>query len=103
MKILLFLVLCTVTRPSYGNTTCRNRYIKHKFDVSQGYPEGRKGYIVDHICALACGGLDEVTNMQYQTKEEAKLKDKWETTKLGCKLTCNTTNSLPTRTVYNCT
>lgn len=103
LKIFLTFVLFTVTIPVWGNNTCRNRYVKYKFDVSQGYPQGRKGYIVDHICALACGGLDITSNMQYQTKEEAKKKDRWETSKLGCKMTCNEVNSLPKRTVYNCT
>jgi hypothetical protein len=35
-------------------------------------------YIIDHIDPLACGGEDDPSNMQWQTKEEAKLKDKWE-------------------------
>ena len=35
-------------------------------------------YIIDHIKPLACGGADEATNMQWQTKVEAKIKDKWE-------------------------
>jgi hypothetical protein len=36
------------------------------------------GYVVDHIIALACGGADNWRNMQWQTKEAAKAKDKWE-------------------------
>jgi hypothetical protein len=39
---------------------------------------GCKGYVIDHIDPLACGGEDKAYNMQWQTKEEAKLKDKWE-------------------------
>lgn len=37
-----------------------------------------KGYIIDHINPLACGGADSTDNMQWQTKAEAKAKDKWE-------------------------
>jgi len=37
-----------------------------------------KGYVIDHIKALACGGADRPSNMQWQTVEEAKAKDKWE-------------------------
>lgn len=37
-----------------------------------------QGYIIDHIKPIACGGADASSNMQWQTKEEAKLKDKWE-------------------------
>lgn len=39
---------------------------------------GCKGYVIDHIDPLACGGEDKAYNMQWQTKEDAKLKDKWE-------------------------
>ncbi|POZ49883.1 HNH endonuclease [Methylovulum psychrotolerans] len=36
------------------------------------------GYVIDHIQALACGGADAPENMQWQTVEEGKAKDKWE-------------------------
>lgn len=36
------------------------------------------GYVIDHIYPLACGGLDDPSNMQWQTKGDAKAKDKWE-------------------------
>ena len=36
------------------------------------------GYMIDHIKALACGGADAPENMQWQTREDAKAKDKWE-------------------------
>jgi len=48
-----------------------------------GYAHGRKGYVVDHVVPLACGGADAPSNMQWQTAEEAKAKDKWE--RNGCK------------------
>lgn len=42
-------------------------------------PRGRcPGYVVDHVIALACGGPDKASNMQWQTNAEAKVKDKWE-------------------------
>jgi hypothetical protein len=37
-----------------------------------GYPRGRKGYVVDHIVPLECGGADAPSNMQWQTVREAK-------------------------------
>jgi hypothetical protein len=43
-----------------------------------GYPTGRLGYVVDHIIPLACEGPDTPENMQWQTLEEAKAKDKIE-------------------------
>src|SRR5260370_41933098 len=36
------------------------------------------GYVIDHVRALAEGGLDDPSNMQWQTKEAAKAKDKTE-------------------------
>lgn len=36
------------------------------------------GYVVDHIVPLACGGVDDPSNMQWQTVDEGKAKDKWE-------------------------
>lgn len=41
-----------------------------------------KGYVIDHIKALACGGADDPSNMQWQTVAEGKAKDKWE--RKGC-------------------
>ena len=43
-----------------------------------GYPHGRKGYVIDHIVPLSKGGADAPSNMQWQTKDAAKAKDKWE-------------------------
>jgi hypothetical protein len=83
-------------------STCRSQSVKRQFDKLNGFPNGRQGYIADHECALECGGIDNVINMQYQTVAESKAKDKWERTIAGCKKTCNATNSTPTRQVFNC-
>jgi hypothetical protein len=42
-----------------------------------------KGYVIDHIKPLACGGADRPENMQYQTIAEGKAKDKWERLECG--------------------
>ena len=49
-----------------------------EFKKQTGYPQGRSGYVIDHIVPLAKGGRDAPSNMQWQTKEAAKAKDKWE-------------------------
>lgn len=43
-----------------------------------GYPQGRPGYVVDHIVPLARGGADKPSIMQWQTILEAKEKSLWE-------------------------
>ena len=48
-----------------------------------GKPRGAcPGWVVDHVVALACGGADHPGNMQWQTVEAAKAKDRWE--RKGC-------------------
>jgi hypothetical protein len=36
------------------------------------------GYVIDHVQALKHGGADAPGNMQWQTTQAAKAKDKWE-------------------------
>ena len=36
------------------------------------------GYVIDHVKPLKRGGADAPSNMQWQTKEAAKEKDRWE-------------------------
>lgn len=56
----------------------RSSSARHEFMVRTGYPHGRPGYVIDHIIPLKRGGSDTPDNMQWQTKAEAKAKDKWE-------------------------
>ena len=103
MKTLLFLfALIFTSSVVFAASTCRKQSVKHRFDKLNGYPYGRKGYVVDHVCALEVGGLDNIKNMQYQTYSDSKTKDKVERTAYGKAKWCNETNSLPYRTVYNC-
>ena len=66
-----------VVRDSHGRIK-RSEPAKHEFMRMTGYPDGRPGYIVDHIVPLKRGGCDCPSNMQWQTIQEAKAKDKWE-------------------------
>jgi hypothetical protein len=66
----------------------RSASVKREFQLAHPCPAtGRTrgacpGYTKDHIVPLACGGPDAPANMQWQTKADAKAKDKWETK--GC-------------------
>lgn len=81
---------------------CRDVKVKHAFDILQHYPYGRKGYVVDHICPLMWGGIDDISNMQYQTITMGHLKDKVESTLVGKTIYCNNKNSTSERLVFNC-
>lgn len=82
-----FLTLVFVTMPADAGPP-RSAKAKAEFKrmnpcPATGSPKGAcPGYVVDHIKALACGGMDAPENMQWQAVEEAKAKDKWE--RKGC-------------------
>src|SRR5260370_12410056 len=75
------------TPPTPGARTSRGRIqrseqAKEDFMRQTGHPRAWPGYVVDHRVALACGGADAPSNMQWQTTAEAKAKDKVE--RQGC-------------------
>ena len=67
----------TIKRDSKGRIK-RSQAAKNDFKKQSGYPNGRSGYVIDHIKPLKEGGCDCPENMQWQTISEAKAKDKWE-------------------------
>ena len=64
-------------RDSHGRIQ-RSEGAKRDFMKESGYPKGRPGYVVDHIVPLSKGGRDVPSNMQWQTVQDAKAKDKVE-------------------------
>ena len=72
-----------VTRDAHGKIA-RSPQALQQFKKSHPCPATGKtygscpGYVVDHVIPLKRGGPDMPSNMQWQTKEEAKQKDKWE-------------------------
>jgi hypothetical protein len=72
----------TIKRDERGRIQ-RSEAARHAFARQTGYPNGRPGYVIDHIKPLACGGADAPSNMQWQTVAEAKAKDKTE--RIGCR------------------
>lgn len=84
MRYLLLTLCLTLTSLNVSAEYHRSYKAKAMFKHSNPCPStGRtKGscpnYIIDHIDPLACGGEDIPENMQWQTKADAKTKDKWE-------------------------
>lgn len=74
--------VCVPTRDAQGRIV-RSDAARGQFMRLTGYPNGRTGYVVDHIVPLACCGVDEPSNMQWQSVEAAKEKDKTE--RAGCR------------------
>jgi hypothetical protein len=56
---------------------------KTQFMRESGYRNGRPGYVVVYRKPLACGGADDISNLEWLTAAEAKTKDKTE--QKGCK------------------
>jgi 5-methylcytosine-specific restriction endonuclease McrA len=82
------IALTYVASPAYAHTK-RSQSAKIVFKHQHSCPvtgarTGRcKGYVIDHVKPLACGGADAPPNMQLQTTSESKAKDKWE--RKGCR------------------
>lgn len=62
----------------------RSAEAKREFRKSHPCPSTGKvsgacaGYVIDHITPLKRGGADNPANMQWQTAEDARLKDRYE-------------------------
>ena len=85
---LLFIAACAL---STGATAeyARSKKVLREFVKQEACPSTGlhrlpcPGYVMDHIKALACGGADSPENIQWQTREDAKAKDKWERKECG--------------------
>lgn len=84
MKTAIFLLVLLAGLPSVAPAKSHPRSREVTKQFQREHPcHGKKygacpGYIKDHITALCDGGSDTVSNLQWQTKEAAKAKDKTE-------------------------
>ena len=85
MKMLTgLLVWLLIFAPNLDAKIKRSTKAKNEFKRVHPCPAtGKKsgscnGYVIDHVIPLACGGPDKPFNMQWQTFQQAKAKDKWE-------------------------
>jgi hypothetical protein len=84
---IVFIAACAISMGSSARIH-RSHVPIHAFVKAHACPStGRNrlpcpGYVIDHIQALACGGPDATSNMQWQTIAEGKAKDRWE--RRGC-------------------
>lgn len=74
----LVLLLCLLVAADVYAEQRRSSAVRRAFLKQSGYPKGRPGYVVDHIIPLCAGGRDTVANLQWQTAQESKRKDRLE-------------------------
>lgn len=89
MKLTLIFIAALALSTSASADFARSKKVLRSFVNQQACPATGlhrlpcPGYVIDHIKALACGGPDAPENLQWQTREDAKAKDRWERKECG--------------------
>lgn len=82
MKLIALLLLFTaapLAAPCSGRTEGRRKTsVIRAFKKATGYPNGRPGYVVDHIVPLCACGSDATYNLQWQEYTVSRQKDAFE-------------------------
>ena len=89
MKPLILILAALLCVGTADARTQRSQSAKREFAREHPCPSTGQpvphcpGYVIDHVKALACGGDDAPSNMQWQTVADGKAKDKWELKECG--------------------
>ncbi len=84
MKKTLVVLALLVSFPAMGYVTNRDPHQRVAFMKQHPCPKtGKtygacKGFVVDHVIPLCAGGPDLPSNMQWQTRAQARVKDRQE-------------------------
>ena len=79
LALSISLVAPQAVAKSHRDPAKRAAFTKMHPCPSTGKARGRcPGYVVDHVVPLCAGGRDHPSNMQWQTQEDAKKKDRIE-------------------------
>lgn len=82
MREALTLVIVFLLLPAVAWGGCRSREERAAFVHAHPCPATGKaygtcpGWVVDHVIPLCAGGPDKRSNMQWQTIEDARIKDR---------------------------
>ena len=83
-KLITILIAALIVVSCASNTVQRSNKARHDFARQTSCPSTGAnklpcpGYIIDHIEPLCAGGVDTPANMQWQTVDAAKSKDRLE-------------------------
>lgn len=83
-KLLIAAVAVTIASNPLAAREYRSREVTRELRREHPCPSTSKpsgacpSYRKIHIVPLACGGLDAVSNIQWQTIRDARAKDRWE-------------------------
>ena len=75
-------VYATTGKRDHRGRLSRSSGAEGRFMRQTGHPHGWAGHVIDHRIPLACGGSDSPSNMQWQSTDEARSKDRVE--RHGC-------------------
>jgi hypothetical protein len=88
-RALVIALAAVLAVPAFATTrsySAKSAFAKlHACPATGKHTVSCKGYVIDHVKPLDCGGADAPSNMRWQTIAAAKAKDKWERSDPSCK------------------